>query len=118
MVNAQMDCLYYGCKNKALDCDTFCDKHRSEYGLYQPQTYVQAYNKAKAAYERTGDKYFVYRHNHLNRCHKGYGTARVNQRNWINAIFSCVIFPVDESVISVATAQKAMFWMLHGEGVE
>jgi hypothetical protein len=110
-----MTCLYWSCKNNAMDCDTYCAFHRSEYGLYLPMTYAQAYAKAKARYEATGEKHFVYRHKHIGRLHKGYGTSRVTKRNWIHAIFSEVIFPRDESLVSTHTAQEMLFALLGGQ---
>jgi hypothetical protein len=106
-----MTCLYWTCKHTALECDEFCSHHRMVYGLYRPQTYVQAYRKAKEAHERTGDRYFVYRHTHVKTVHKGYGTARVTKRNWVNAVFSEVVFP-NEGLVSTHTAQKTMFALL------
>jgi hypothetical protein len=107
-------CLYHGCKSNAMDCDAFCAVHRAEFGLYMPQTYVQAYTKAKKAYEDTGEKHFVYRHKTIGHLHKGYGTARVTPRNEIAAIFSEVVFPNDGEV-STHTAQDLMFIVMHGD---
>jgi hypothetical protein len=101
-------CLYHGCKSHAMDCDTFCATHRAEFGLYTPMTYAQAYAKAKARYEATGDKQFVYRHNRIGHLHKGYGTSRVTKRNEIDAIFSEAVIP-ECGHISTHTAQEMMF---------
>jgi len=106
-----MNCLYWTCKSQAMDCDTYCAHHRSEYGLYQPMTYAQAYAKAKARYDATGEKHFVYRHTNIGSLHRGYGTSRVTRRNCVRAIFSEVIFP-NEGMVSTETAQKTMFALL------
>lgn len=111
-----MNCLYWTCRNMAMECDSFCAEHRQEFGLYMPQTYMQACAKAKLAHEQTGEKYFVYRHMHENRLHRGYGTSRITYRNWVNAIFSEIIFPrpEDDDLVSTATAQNMMYVILHG----
>jgi hypothetical protein len=106
-----MTCLYWTCKNEAMDCDTFCASHRSEFGLYMPMTYVQAYAKAKARHEQSEEAHFVYRHMKLGHLHKGYGTSRVSQHNWIHAIFSEVVFP-NEGIVSTHTAQDLMFALI------
>jgi hypothetical protein len=108
-----VNCLYLTCKEKAMDCDTFCPAHRAQYGLYRPHSYAEAYAKAKKAHETSGDKYFVYRHNRVGHLHKGYGTGRVTDRNWIRAIFSEVVFP-NEGLVSNETAQNMMFTLLKG----
>lgn len=109
-----MRCLYWTCRHDAMDCDTYCAHHRMVYGLYRPMTYVEACAKARTRYEVTGDKHFVYRHKHVKTVHKGYGTSRVTRRNWVDAIFSEIVFPNDDSLVSTATAQNMMYTMMHG----
>lgn len=109
-------CLYWTCRNSAMDCDQYCAEHRAQYGLYRPQTYVQAYAKAQARFEATGEKHFVYRHKREGDLHKGYGTARVTARNWVAAIFSEIVFPND-GLVSTNTAQETMYALLHGSPV-
>lgn len=109
----QLRCLYWTCTNDAMDCDEYCAEHRAQYGLYRPQTYVQAYAKAQARFEATGEKHFVYRHNREGDLHKGYGTARVTARNRLAAIFSEIVFP-NNGLVSTNMAQETMYALLHG----
>ena len=109
-------CLYWTCRNDAMACDEYCAEHRAQYGLYRPQTYVQAYAKAKARFEATGERHFVYRHRHEGDSHKGYGTARITVHNWVDAIFSEIVFP-NEGLVSTNTAQETMYAILHESSV-
>ena len=76
-------------------------------------TYPQAYAKAKARAELTGQKHFVWRDKRFGHDNTQYYTARVTDRNWIHAIFSEIVFPND-GLVSTETAQTTMYALLHG----
>lgn len=73
-------------------------------------TYPQAYAKAKSMSESTGEKYFVYRDKKKD---GNFRTARATHRNWIDAIFSEMVFPND-GLVSTHTAQETVYAVMHG----